>query len=240
MPMSRALLSASLTGLTALAAACGHDAPPPAPGPDTPPGQLAPDALAELAASGARAKAIFVGQIVAIDERLSEPDADGRQIPFQFVTWKVERALRGVDAGRTWTGRFAGGTFPDGRHLSVSEVPELAMGQRALLLADDGDAGACALIGCRDGLLALDGAAALSADGLDQALAALDGGAAAKAVRARSADPRAPFAFTLALSGGPIAAPPVAARAEARAAEPDADPAEVEALIANGRNPVLR
>src|SRR5262245_40470984 len=174
MPMPRSLLSASLAGLSVLAAACGHDAPPPAPGPDTPPGQLAPDALAELAASGARAKAIFVGQIVAIDERLSEPDADGRQIPFQFVTWRVERSVRGVDAGQTWTGRFAGGAFPDGRQLSVSEVPDFAMGQRSLLLADDGDAGACALIGCRDGLLALDGAAAMSAAGLDQALVALE------------------------------------------------------------------
>ena len=145
----------------------------------------------------AKAKAVFVGEVVSIDYRTSQPAADGRVVPFHFVTWRVKQAVRGVDAGTTWTGRFAGGPFGDGRTLFVSEVPEFEIGQHALVLATDGDAGACALAGCRDGMLVVSDKTGTKIDraALDQLIASLDRGSAA--ARARSADPRAPFTFAM-------------------------------------------
>ncbi len=209
----------------------------------TSPAAVSPAQLDELAISSARAKAVFVGEVIAIDQRVSQPDATGRVVPFRFVTWRVTRAVRGVDQGSTWTGRFAGGKLPDGRSLWVSEVPEFELGQRALLLADHGDAGSCALVGCRDGMVVLDDLdPPASARVLDDVLAVLDAG---DQTRARSADPDAPFGFETSPRIGRRA--PASARAasgerlERRPpAGVDRDPTELDALRSNGFNPVLR
>ncbi len=197
--------------------------------------------MAGLVDYSAQARAVFVGEVVAINHRLSQPDAEGRAVPFHFVTWRVERAVRGIEAGATWTGRFAGGPFGDGRTLSVSEVPDFELGQRALVLANDGDAGACALAGCREGLLVISDARGtrLAPDAVERIIATLDPAGPALGLRARSVDPRAPFAFTLPVAGK---LPPVA-RAPARSTAPrtdDIDPAEHRAFEQNGRNPVIR
>lgn len=193
---------------------------------------------AELVEHSAQARAVFVGEVVSIEHRLSQPDAGGRAVPFHFVTWRVERAVRGVEAGSTWTGRFAGGSFGDGRTLWVSEVPEFEVGQRALVLANDGDAGSCALAGCRDGLLVIGDARGtrLEPAALERVIASLDPDGPAAGIRARSADPRAPFAFTM-----PAAErlPPMA-RARARPAVKRTDDPERRAFEQNGRNPVIR
>lgn len=202
-------------------------------------GPRAPSAvqLQGFVAAGARAKAVFVGEVVAIDQRWSQPDENGRVLPFRFVTWRVDRAIRGIDKGTTWTGRFAGGNFPDGRTLWVSEVPEFELGQHALLLADDGDAGTCALVDCRDGMLTLDADSAAKVD-----LPALT---PASATRVRSASPDAPFAFSprRRVSQPELDAARAAGRARLERAVPAqsaTDPRELEAMKKNGFDPVLR
>ena len=221
-------LSRALAFATVAFTACAGNAPEPTTTKDQPP-------VEDLVRSSARAKAVFVGEVVAIDYRLSEPDADGRVVPFHFVTWRVDRAIRGIEQGATWTGRFAGGPFGDGRTLWVSEVPEVELGQRALLLADDGDAGACALVGCRNGMLLVSDAHGRKIDdaALDRVIDALDDGPAT--ARARSVDPDARFAFVMPTAGSPKARARVSAPQPSTATSP-----ELDALARNGRNPVIR
>jgi hypothetical protein len=234
----------STVGLVAFLSACtmpmDEEAPTAAPSAATPErGSRAPSAaqLEGFVAAGARAKAVFVGEVVAIDQRLSQPDDNGRVLPFRFVTWRVDRAVRGIDKGTTWTGRFAGGNLPDGRTLWVSEVPEFELGQHALLLADDGDAGSCALVGCRDGMLTLDAGGAANVE-----LPVLTD---ARATRVRSAIPDAPFAFSprRRASQAELDAARLAGRARLQRAvptQPATDPRELEAMTKNGFDPVLR
>lgn len=196
----------------------------------------------ELVANSAKAKAIFVGRVVAIDERLSDPDANGRVVPFRFVTWQVEQAVRGVDGAATWTGRFVGGPYGDGRTLSASEVPDFEVGQRALLLANDGDAGTCALIGCRHGMLLLGDDRTEELDGatVQRVIDAMP--KASIAVRARSVDPKAHFSFSMPVARSPRASAVVVPRPVVPTPAPttDAERAELSALANNGRNPVVR
>jgi hypothetical protein len=152
-------------------------------------------------------------------------------VPFHFVTWRVERPIRGIDAGATWTGRFAGGPFGDGRTLWVSEVPDVTVGQRALVLANDGDAGSCPLVGCRDGMIVL-GPTFVAAD-VDRMIAALP--APTVATHARSADASAAFHFTM-----PVADRPASPRARVRQSAAQPLDTEQAAFERSGRNPVIR
>jgi hypothetical protein len=150
---------------------------------------------AELRELDAKAKAVFVGEVVSIEYRVSEPDANGNVTPFHFVTWRVDQAARGVDAGTTWTGRFAGGPFGDGRELHVSEVPDFAIGQRALVFANDGDVGSCALASCREGLILVGDRDPATVDRLVLAFTR------STDVRVRSADWKARFNFEMPTAG---------------------------------------
>lgn len=229
-------LAALCGALASLAlAACAGDVPPPSSVGPAPSSQLA-----ELVEHSAEAKAVFVGEVVSIDHRSSQPGADGRSVPFHFVTWRVERAVRGVAPGSTWTGRFAGGPLGDGRTLWVSEVPSFELGQRALVLANDGDAGACALAGCRDGMLVISDARGtrLEPAALERVITALDEVGPAAGLRARSADPHAPFTFTMPVAGK-LQSPPRAPLRPAATRTAASDSAEHRAFEQNGRNPVI-
>ena len=230
-------MSTRLSALCLLAAglaAC--DAADPASSP-----AAAPADLGSVSGAALDASALFIGTVVSIEPRLSEPDASGRVVPFRFVTWQVERASFGVEDGQTWTGRFAGGELPDGRTLWVSEVPEFEVGQRALIAASDAEHGSCALVACRDGMALLDG------DGGPWDLAAeqlVDGLADAARPLVGSADPERPFAFLGAPRTSKAGLEAAQARGAARLARAvraadGADLDELEALSANDWNPVL-
>lgn len=98
----------------------------------------------------ARAEAVFVGEVVSVEVRLSAgPDP----VPFSFVTFDVHQDLRG--AGEQVTLRFLGGAWPDGRVLRVSELPEVVVGGRYLVFAEGNGEHACPLVDCAAGLVAL-------------------------------------------------------------------------------------
>lgn len=113
--------------LLVLLAACGGEA-------------TAPGAIDTLSAKDATvtqqfadsADAVFVGSVVALDHQVSLADADGRQLPFTYVTWQVEHAVKGVRSGTTYTARFIGGPMGD-KDLHVSEIPDFDVGDRDLL-----------------------------------------------------------------------------------------------------------
>ena len=194
--------------------------------------------LAALGEAVERAQGLCIGEVVSIDQRLSEPDADGTVLPFRFVTFRVLEAGFGMQTGQLWTGRFAGGPLPDGRDLWVSEVPDFQVGDRALMAVGNGDEGACALSGCDEGYLPLS-----ATGGMDEARALLETLDDGRPTLARSADKDA--AFTVSFAPPPSEADyrAAAARARARLERPlhadDSDPAERAALEANGFNPVL-
>ena len=102
-----------------------------------------------------RAEAAFIGEVTAIDYQLSEPDEDGRQLPFTVVTWTIEDGIKGVASGTDYAVRFLGGPLPDGKVLSVSEIPEFELGSRDLLfVAGNGKLG-CPLVDCARGRIQL-------------------------------------------------------------------------------------
>ena len=93
------------------------------------------------------ADAVFVGKVLDIGYRDSVATEGAPAIPFTFVTWHVEKAWKGLDAGETLTARFMGGVSADGRVLSGSEQPEFALGDRDVVFLDSRLPGACPLVG---------------------------------------------------------------------------------------------
>lgn len=235
MSLRTTLLALCLTGL----GACDPADPVAAPAADRATAlDLQSPRLRDLAESAQDAQGLFIGRVLSIEARVSQPDEDGRVIPFHFVTFQVEDAGFGVDADARWTGRFAGGTLPDGRTLWVSEVPSFQVGQRALMAVGHGDEGSCALAGCDEGYVPVE-----EIGGLDQARDLLDELSVGRSGHARSADPDAAFTLVFARPPTPDELQVAAARGRARLERPlrDAgeDPAETAALEANGYNPVL-
>src|SRR5688572_28769419 len=97
------------------------------------------------------ADAVFIGEVVRIEHQMSEEDPDGQAMPFTVVTWSVEDGVKGVDTDAIYSARFLGGPTPDGKTLSVSEIPEFDMGDRDLLfITGNGDLG-CPLVGGEQG-----------------------------------------------------------------------------------------
>lgn len=176
-----------LSILSSALAACAS-APPDSR--DEPSARRRPDPIELTVARSDAAAAIFVGEIIKIEPGVSQPDDSGTVIPVSYVTWRVDRSVRGV-AAATWTGRFVGGTLPDGRTLTLSEMPDFELGQHALVLATNGDEGSCPLVECRAGLVAVgDSPGGLDGDQLDAVIARFDG---KRPGLVRSADPRQPF-----------------------------------------------
>lgn len=101
------------------------------------------------------ADAVFVGEVERIDYRRSSPDSRGGTLPFTFVTWRAERAWKGVASGQRVTARFVGGVTPEGYASVVSEVPLFQEGDRDVIFLDQNGLAGCPLLGCAAGRLRL-------------------------------------------------------------------------------------
>jgi hypothetical protein len=87
-----------------------------------------------LAQRVASADAVVQAVVQHVEYRMSRPTADQPSIPFTFVTFVVERVVRGNLEGSHLTLRFHGGLFPDGRFLDDPTAPLFDIGERSLLL----------------------------------------------------------------------------------------------------------
>lgn len=76
-----------------------------------------------------RADVIAVGTVTGIQERW---DA-ARQAPFTDVTFSYLTVVKGAVDGETMTLEFLGGHTPDGALVSVSDVPQFTMGEKAVV-----------------------------------------------------------------------------------------------------------
>jgi hypothetical protein len=87
-----------------------------------------------LATRAVAADAVVQAVVRQIDYRLSAPTASQPPIPHTFVTFDVERVIRGRADVAPLTLRFQGGLFPDGRFLDDPTAPLFDLGERSILL----------------------------------------------------------------------------------------------------------
>jgi hypothetical protein len=98
-----------------------------------------------------RANLVFVGRVTAIEYRsLPSENQEEGTIPHTFVTYAVERVLRGNAPGQI-TLRFIGGPDGRGRFLTVSRVPIVQQGDRDLLFVENAESATCPLVQCEKG-----------------------------------------------------------------------------------------
>lgn len=82
-----------------------------------------------------QAELIFEGVVTNIDYRMSEQDSpDQPRLPFTFVTFYMERTLKGSSlGGDAVTLRFEGGPTDDGKFLVIPGMPLFDLGDRDIL-----------------------------------------------------------------------------------------------------------
>lgn len=222
-------------------------------------GATTPDAAAHESARerASLADAVFVGEVVAIDFQLSEPDAQGEQMPFTLVTFAVTDGIKGVDTGAQHALRFIGGPFDGDKFLEVSEVPRFELGDRDLLFVAGNGVSGCPLVGGAEGRVQLlaagargDGVSTAASPAWAAAIAAdlrAAGLAQGPAVESLVRDEPFEFAMPPAATREQLAAHHARHLTRKAAAEQAAatrkaapvDPEEARALAANGFNPVI-
>ncbi|PSB01931.1 hypothetical protein [Merismopedia glauca] len=92
----------------------------------------------------------FQGVVSKVEYRSSD---NAHPVPHTFVTFKVEKLLKGASKPEFVTLRFVGGTDGKGNFLSVSGVPLFDVGDRDILFAKGNGQFACPLVNCGSGRL---------------------------------------------------------------------------------------
>jgi hypothetical protein len=94
---------------------------------------------------------IFQGVVTQVDYRLSNGSP---QLPYTFVTFKIEQLLKGQVNQQFVTLRFIGGPNENTKKfLTVSGVPLFDVGERSILFVKDNGQSDCPLVGCQQGRL---------------------------------------------------------------------------------------
>jgi hypothetical protein len=137
------LLGALIYGISAVQAQMNNSSKP-----STAQGSGAMARNQPLKASAENADFIFRGVVTRIEYRMS---ANEPQLPHSFVTFKVEKRLKGQFNQQFVTLRFIGGPTGNGNFLTVSEVPLFDVGERSILLVQGNGQSGCPLVGCADG-----------------------------------------------------------------------------------------
>lgn len=103
-----------------------------------------------LADAVARADLIAYGRVVAVQYRdPSDADESGLAAPHTFVTYRIERVLRGRYDAATLTLRVMGGYSPgSGRVMLGAHTPMFRAKDRDLLFVAGNGAALCPLVGC--------------------------------------------------------------------------------------------
>ena len=99
------------------------------------------------------ANLILVGEVAALEYRLSEPDRAKVQVPQTLVTFKVIMPpMRGKYSSEQLILRFPGGSDGMGRFVEVEGSPRFQVGDRdVLFIRGNGEKGGCALVECEWG-----------------------------------------------------------------------------------------
>ncbi len=127
-------------------------------------GDAAATATVDVLKQADRADAVFVGRVVEVRYRESEPDGAGISVPFTFFTFEVEQGLKGVQTGERVTLRFFGGPAKETLLLS-SEYPNLDVGDREIVFVQDNGYSGVPLAGGNEGRIRLSGGSVYTAAG---------------------------------------------------------------------------
>jgi hypothetical protein len=99
-----------------------------------------------------RANLVVVGQVKRIEYRaLPSADTGEGLIPHTFVTYGIEKVVRGSAPGPEITLRIIGGPDGRGRFLAVSRVPVVQQGDRDLLFIENPADPSCPFVECDKG-----------------------------------------------------------------------------------------
>ena len=98
---------------------------------------------------------IFQGEVVNVQSRMSEFGDRYMELPHVFVTYRIERILKGGIAGKgrksSITLRFLGGPIDDKRGMMIAGQPMFRAGNRDILMVKRNGEVICPLIDCAGG-----------------------------------------------------------------------------------------
>jgi len=94
---------------------------------------------------------VFTGRAASVTYRTVKGDEGEGEIPYTFVTYRIEKVLRGQAPGDQITLRFVGGPDGRGRFLSVTGVPVIQEGDRDVLFVGNTEDPSCPLVFCEHG-----------------------------------------------------------------------------------------
>lgn len=99
-----------------------------------------------------RSDAIVYGEVIDIVYRNSEPTENSPNgLPHTFVTYQLDKVLRGRIRSETLTLKIPGGADGQGGVYNVTTAPQFASGQVDVLFIGDEDENGCPLVECVDG-----------------------------------------------------------------------------------------
>ncbi|MBT3983363.1 MAG: hypothetical protein HOE90_18560 [Bacteriovoracaceae bacterium] len=101
-----------------------------------------------------KAKLVFQGKVVDIDYRDSD---DSSKVPHTYVTYQIEKILKGNYKAHKITLRFLGGVDSEDDFVEVSGYPLFDMGDRDILMVEGNGTDACPLVDCELGRFRLIG-----------------------------------------------------------------------------------
>lgn len=95
------------------------------------------------------AEFVFLGTVADVDYRRAE-SADGKTpgVPHTFVTYKIEKILKGKSNSDTVTLRFVGGRGDKSQFLMASNIPLFDAGEQDVLFVRGNTKNACPLVEC--------------------------------------------------------------------------------------------
>jgi hypothetical protein len=95
---------------------------------------------------------IFQGVVTKVEYRMSDASSKGTpQLPYTFVTYKIEKLVKGQNQQEFVTLRFLGGTDRNGNILQVSDAPLFDVGDRDILFVSKNGKSICPLVECEQG-----------------------------------------------------------------------------------------
>ena len=103
------------------------------------------------------ASLIMYGQVINIQYRNSEPTKEQpKGLPHTFVTYQVEKVLRGEAPDKQITLRIPGGADGEGGVYMSTNSPAFARGQTDVLFIKGGEIESCQLVECVEGRFRVD------------------------------------------------------------------------------------
>lgn len=98
-----------------------------------------------------RSDLIFKGKLMSINQGQSI-----EEIPYTFVTYKIDEIIAGTYSKNTITLKFVGGEFPNGNRLTATNTPQVKLGEESILMVQQSRNTGCDFVECEHGRFVLD------------------------------------------------------------------------------------